>query len=129
MDRDPPLPEQSNGETRPGPIPLHGSGSDPEPRPNAYPDPDLDSDHHEGGTQQTHSHPITRQGGVRGHVTDSYQQPTHQTSTARVRRPLGHSGGGPPPDTCAGSPCFAGYPAGGGATYGSKDASTAAKLI
>ncbi|KAL8118399.1 hypothetical protein AgCh_016068 [Apium graveolens] len=32
---------------------------------------------------------------------DSYQQPTHQTNTARVRRPLGHSGGGPPLDTCA----------------------------
>ncbi|KAL8134987.1 hypothetical protein AgCh_009855 [Apium graveolens] len=31
----------------------------------------------------------------------SYQQPTNQISTARVRRPLGHSGGGPPLDTCA----------------------------
>ncbi|KAL8121677.1 hypothetical protein AgCh_018417 [Apium graveolens] len=32
---------------------------------------------------------------------DSYQQPTHQTSTGRVRRPLGHSEGVPPLDTCA----------------------------
>ncbi|KAL8102623.1 hypothetical protein AgCh_027223 [Apium graveolens] len=31
---------------------------------------------------------------------DSYQQPAHQTSTARVRRPLGHPGGGPSLDTC-----------------------------